>query len=373
MLFQFFGADQAQHQCLDVEAVEPGAALHLAVRPARCAGSSARTSSRPTASSRPATSSTSAPASCPRSSARRCRSFDAAVHLPRRLAGQPRLGGVRRAELRHHRPARGLASRCATTTTSARTRPRRRSEFILPDAAARSPTPCASRARCASTPGTSCSRRSRCATSRPTTDAPYVELQPRLPQRRLQPDRRRRAPALPASTTCSTRRRRTRSKPASRREFMDRRLSTSAERLLHRGEGLVLLRLRSEHEHAEPRQPRQGRLQGPRGRAAGSRDRQPRRLPARVGYTDSEIKEEHRTRDAPSDVGNQAPLVSKYTVNLGAQYRHALGGFGDCELLHPPGLRDHRRHLVLPRQLHRARPGQPAEPARRARERVAGR
>ena len=31
-----------------------------------------------------------------------------AVHLPRRLPGQPGLGGVRRAELRHHRPARGL-------------------------------------------------------------------------------------------------------------------------------------------------------------------------------------------------------------------------------------------------------------------------
>ncbi|MEJ1965296.1 MAG: TonB-dependent receptor [Gammaproteobacteria bacterium] len=45
----------------------------------------------------------------------------------------------------------------------------------------------------------------------------------------------------------------------------------------------------------------------------------------RVGLTDSEIKESSR---AATDVGNQAPLVSKYTVNLGAQYRHSLGSAG---------------------------------------------
>jgi iron complex outermembrane receptor protein len=44
-------------------------------------------------------------------------------------------------------------------------------------------------------------------------------------------------------------------------------------------------------------------------------------LYARVGYTDSEIKESRRD---PADVGNQAPLVSEYTVNLGAQYRYEL-------------------------------------------------
>jgi iron complex outermembrane receptor protein len=42
---------------------------------------------------------------------------------------------------------------------------------------------------------------------------------------------------------------------------------------------------------------------------------------ARGGYTDSEIKESDRD---PGDVGNQAPLVSEYTVNLGAQIRGAL-------------------------------------------------
>jgi iron complex outermembrane receptor protein len=38
-------------------------------------------------------------------------------------------------------------------------------------------------------------------------------------------------------------------------------------------------------------------------------------LYARAGYTDSEIKESSRD---PNDVGNQAPLVSEYTINLGA-------------------------------------------------------
>jgi len=47
----------------------------------------------------------------------------------------------------------------------------------------------------------------------------------------------------------------------------------------------------------------------------------------RGGYTDSEIKEEHRTDGTglPSDVGNQAPLVSEYTINLGGQWRIPLG------------------------------------------------
>jgi iron complex outermembrane receptor protein len=38
----------------------------------------------------------------------------------------------------------------------------------------------------------------------------------------------------------------------------------------------------------------------------------------RGGWTDSEIRESRRD---PADVGNQAPLVSEYTANLGAQYR----------------------------------------------------
>ena len=40
-----------------------------------------------------------------------------------------------------------------------------------------------------------------------------------------------------------------------------------------------------------------------------------------LGFTHSDIKESRR--DA-NDVGNQAPLVSKYTANVGLQYRHVL-------------------------------------------------
>ena len=41
-----------------------------------------------------------------------------------------------------------------------------------------------------------------------------------------------------------------------------------------------------------------------------------------IGFTDSDIKESRR---AASDVGNEAPLVSRYTANVGLQYRHSLG------------------------------------------------
>jgi len=45
----------------------------------------------------------------------------------------------------------------------------------------------------------------------------------------------------------------------------------------------------------------------------------------RVGFTDSKIKESSR---AATDVGNEAPLVSEYTVNLGTQYRRPFGSSG---------------------------------------------
>jgi iron complex outermembrane recepter protein len=49
---------------------------------------------------------------------------------------------------------------------------------------------------------------------------------------------------------------------------------------------------------------------------------------ASVAFTDSEIREAVDR----SQVGNQAPLVSRHTYNLGAQYRHALGS-GSTELV----------------------------------------
>jgi iron complex outermembrane receptor protein len=42
-----------------------------------------------------------------------------------------------------------------------------------------------------------------------------------------------------------------------------------------------------------------------------------------VGFTNSDIKESRR---AATDVGNEAPLVSRYTANVGAQYRRVLSG-----------------------------------------------
>ena len=48
-----------------------------------------------------------------------------------------------------------------------------------------------------------------------------------------------------------------------------------------------------------------------------------------VGYTDSEIK---RAPD-PADNGNQAPLVSEYTLNLGGQFNYPIDAFGGTELV----------------------------------------
>lgn len=44
---------------------------------------------------------------------------------------------------------------------------------------------------------------------------------------------------------------------------------------------------------------------------------------ASVGYTDSEIT----GSDTPTDIGNQAPNVSKYTFNLGGDLHHAVSGY----------------------------------------------
>ena len=158
--------------------------------------------------------------------AARCRSSTRSSRYPRRLAGQPGLGGVRRDELRPHRPARGLGR--------AALRPRRAREHDR-DAAGIHPgrsTASGPAARPLRVPGPgargdlgrlAAEGDAALQADRRPDDLP--ELQPRLPQRRLQPDGRRLDGAgdSPASTTCSTRRRRTPSRPASRREFADSR------------------------------------------------------------------------------------------------------------------------------------------------------
>jgi iron complex outermembrane recepter protein len=54
---------------------------------------------------------------------------------------------------------------------------------------------------------------------------------------------------------------------------------------------------------------------------------------ARLGLTDSNIR---ASRRAASDVGNQAPLVSKYTINLGAQYHHIINSASGLEFFIRP-------------------------------------
>jgi len=59
-------------------------------------------------------------------------------------------------------------------------------------------------------------------------------------------------------------------------------------------------------------------------------------LYARGGLTDSEIKASQRD---PADVGNQAPLVSEYTVNLGGIFRMPFGSAGDYSFFIRPDFR----------------------------------
>ena len=85
-------------------------------------------------------------------------------------------------------------------------------------------------------------------------------LEPRLQQRRLQPDRRRRRPASSASTTCSTRKRPTPTRSASSRG--SRTAASTGAASITRSRRAVLLRVPPDQLHAEPRQPRRGRYQG---------------------------------------------------------------------------------------------------------------
>ena len=124
--------------------------------------------------------------------------------------------------------------------------------------------------------------------------------------------------ASPASTTCSTRRSPTRSRSASRRSSWTAALSTSAERLLHRGRRALLLRVR-------PRTPARRTsatstsvdYKGFELELNAQRHRQLRAVSARYGYTDSEITG-HRTRPDRTSATRRRWSPST-RVNLGAQ------------------------------------------------------
>jgi hypothetical protein len=88
---------------------------------------------------------------------------------------------------------------------------------------------------------------------------------------------------------------------------------------------------------------------------------------AALGMTWSEIKE----FPDPVVIGNEAPLISRSTFNLGFQWTPQLNDTPRWPAARrlPP----HRRHLVGSLQHHRARSGQPGRRARRGRGRRLGR
>ena len=79
-------------------------------------------------------------------------------------------------------------------------------------------------------------------------------------------------------------------------------------------------------------------------------------LNAALGYTNSKITE----FPDPTVIGNEAPLISRYTLNLGAQYRGAdhVGGLG---ILARRRLSPHRPDLVGAVQHHQPRSDRPGQ------------
>ena len=132
-------------------------------------------------------------------------------------------------------------------------------------------------------------------------------------------------------------------------QFLDRRLTAGRRRFLHPVQERLLLRLHRGGLDPEPGEPRAPTTRGPSSRvAAHPTDRLD--LYAGVGFTDSRIT----AMADPTVIGNQAPLVSRNTINAGVQYKQPLAeGCWDGA----PGLQRNRTHLVGTLQHHLARPG----------------
>ena len=140
---------------------------------------------------------------------------------------------------------------------------------------------------------------------KPTPDSTLYAGYSRGPQRRLQSNRCRcsgncRCERLVDAETANT------YEAGVKAEFLDRR-RRQPQAWSHAGERLLLLRVRSEHEHVNlgnlDRVDRTGAEFEVRGRILEGFDGY-----VGVGFTDSDIKESRR---AASDVGNEAPLVSR--------------------------------------------------------------
>ena len=316
--FMFFGSDQAQHQWLDVECGEPGAALHLAGGRARCAGSSAPTSiaDRPLHLDRQRVRprhrrvpEVKRDARCRCSHPQFTFLADSQDNLAWAVFGER--------ELRRHRPARelrGAALRQDERENTTETPP----EFI--PAAVHGADPAFHRPGAQGDLG------------RAAAEGDVA----------LQAERRRRrstsATAAASAAAVSTR-------PASARRdangiagISDLFDEETADTYESRRQGAVRRRSRDDGRRASttrrPRAPTsscstptrarrisatstRSNTRASSSRCSAQRDRRAR--PVRARRLHRQRDQGHRTR-SPSDVGNQAPLVSEYTVNLGAQY-----------------------------------------------------
>ena len=144
-------------------------------------------------------------------------------------------------------------------------------------------------------------------------------------------------------------------------EFLDRRLNAGVSVYSTKSTQRLLLRLPGRELDAEPRQPG-CHLQRSGIRAERQADRAHRpvcelRLHGQPHRSAGEHRRQRTRRRWPPrpPFGNQAPLVSRTTTNLGAQYRQPLAWRADRH--DPARLPEYRPHVVGPAERHLARSG----------------
>ena len=184
------------------------------------------------------------------------------------------------------------------------------------------PDPSASRAKCARKPGARPSPRSRCATSPARTSrssAAGAAASAAVDSTRPAWARWPMPTASPASTTCSKPKWPTPGKSGFKGQFLDRRLNIGVsvfDTESTNGYFFVFLAANSTQNLGNLDADYQGAEFEISAKVTDNLE-----LFGSYGFTDSEITD----MEDPSVIGNQAPLVSDVTYNLGAQWRQPLG------------------------------------------------
>ena len=132
-------------------------------------------------------------------------------------------------------------------------------------------------------------------------------------------------------------------------QFVDRRLSAQRQRLPHRGQGLVLLRVLT--RTPARRTSATSTRSSTRASSSSCRRRRP------TGSSSTRAAATPTARSEESDGATRTTSAtrrrwSRSTRSTWARSSASCRSASDLSLLHPPGLPDHRRHVLVPGQLH---------------------